>query len=286
MIGWTIAFRAAFGTGRLRDTAGWLRRAPALGVALAAILVAAVGWPGLLAWDSRLSIVAAAASGPVLFLAFAGSLGTGAAIVRLLVVGAGRPSAIVAGALGELPRLPAPRQAAALAVAPATGTAASTMRPVRPATRAMTATRAMRAGDATRVGSRSATVGAAQTADGVATSRTTEQAGDAPTSSGARAGGPAAALASGAAAARAGGAAAARAGGSMVRLASRLRALAATVARDARPALELNRVPLRAFAVILLAGLALVSAAGGFGIEAAAHAPGPVLPSPSPIVGG
>ena len=39
-IGWTIAFRAAFGTGRLRDTSGWLRRAPGLGVALVAILVA------------------------------------------------------------------------------------------------------------------------------------------------------------------------------------------------------------------------------------------------------
>src|SRR5450756_2055021 len=106
MIGWTIAFRAAFGTGRLRDTTGWLRRGPALGVALAGILLAAVGWPGLLAWDARLAILQSATAGPALLLAYAGSLGTGAAICRLLVVGGGRPSPIVAGSLGELPRLP------------------------------------------------------------------------------------------------------------------------------------------------------------------------------------
>jgi NADH-quinone oxidoreductase subunit N len=201
MIGWTIAFRAAFGTGRLRDTTGWLRRAPALGVALAGILVAAVGWPGLLAWDARLAILRSATAGPALLLAYAGSLGTGAAICRLLVVGAGRPSAIVAGALGELPRLPAPRVAEAAA-------------------------------------------------------RVT---GGAP---------PAGAIATAGA------------------LAGRLRVLTAAVGRDARPTVELNGVPLRAFAMILLAGLALLTAAGAFGIDATARAPGAVLPLLSPFVGG
>jgi hypothetical protein len=189
-----------------------------------------------------------------------------------LPMGGGRPSAIVAGALGELPRLPAPRAPAA--VAPPTGRAVSTMRAVR------TATRPTRAGGATATG------GVAQTAAAAATSRTAQATGDLQTAGPARVGGGTAARASTAAAARAGGAAAARAGGTVVRLVGRLRALVATVARDARPALELNRVPLRAFAVILLAGLALVSAAGGFGIDAAAQAPGPLLPSPSPIVGG
>jgi hypothetical protein len=199
MIGWTIAFRAAFGTGRLRDTTGWLRRAPALGVALAGILVAAVGWPGLLGWDARLAILQSATAGPALLLAYAGSLGTGAAICRLLVVGGGRPSAIVAGSLGELPRLPA--------------------RPVAEAAAAAT--------------------------DGAP---------------------PAGALAAAGA------------------LAGRLRVLAAAVGRDARPTLELNRVPLRAFAVILLTGLAFLAAAGAFGIDAAARAPGPG--SLLPLVGG
>jgi len=201
MIGWTIAFRAAFGTGRLRDTTGWLRRAPALGVALTGILVAAVGWPGLLAWDARLAILQSATAGPALLLAYAGSLGTGAAICRLLVVGGGRPSPIVAGSLGELPRLP--ERPPAGAAAPVT--------------------------------------------DGAP---------------------PVGAIARARARAR------------------RLRVAAAVVGRDARRTLELNRVPLRAFAVILLGGLALLTAAGAFGIDAAARAPGPVLPSLSPFVGG
>jgi len=201
MIGWTIAFRAAFGTGRLRDTTGWLRRAPALGVALTGILVAAVAWPGLLAWDARLTILQSATAGPALLLAYAGSLGTGAAICRVLVVGGGRPSAIVAGSLGELPRLPA-RLVAQAAVPMLDG---------------------------------------------------------AP---------PAGAIAAAGA------------------LARRLRVAAAAAGRDARPTLELNRVPLRAFAVILLAGLALLAAGGAFGIDAAARAPGPMLPSPAPFVGG
>src|SRR5450759_4294917 len=201
MIGWTIAFRAAFGTGRLRDTTGWLRRGPALGVALAGILLAAVGWPGLLAWDARLAILQSATAGPALLLAYAGSLGTGAAICRLLVVGGGRPSPIVAGSLGELPRLP--ERPPAGAAAPVTDGAP----PV---------------GAIARAGAR----------------------------------------------------------------ARRLRVAAAVVGRDARRTLELNRVPLRAFAVILLGGLALLTAAGAFGIDAAARAPGPTLPSLSPFVGG
>ena len=201
MIGWTIAFRAAFGTGRLRDTAGWLRRAPALGVALIGILVAVVGWPGLLGWDARLVILHAGTAGPAFLLAFAGSLGTGAAICRLLVVGGGRPSAVVAGAAGELPRFPARSTTEATAEAP---------------------------GGAPRAGARAAS----------------------------------------------------RA------FVGRLGTLAATAGRRAGPSLELNRVPLRAVAVILLAGLALLAAGGAFGIDAAARAAGPLLPSPSPIVGG
>jgi hypothetical protein len=65
-----------------------------------------------------------------------------------------------------------------------------------------------------------------------------------------------------------------------------VRVLAASAGRDARPALELNRVPLRAFVVILLAGLALLAAVGAFGIDAAARAAGPSLPSLVPFAGG
>jgi hypothetical protein len=199
LIGWTIAFRAAFGTGRLRETSGWLRRAPALGVALVGILVAAVGWPGLEVWDLRLAILQSATAGPALLLAYAGSLGTGLAICRMLAVGGGRPSATVAGSAGELPRLPARREAMGAAIV---------------------------------------------------------------------AGGPASAIASEGARP----------------LAQRLRVLAAAVGHDARPTLDLNRVPLRAFVVIMLAGLAVLVAAGAFGIDAAARETG--LGALSPLVAG
>src|SRR5450756_50040 len=102
MIGWTIAFRAAFGTGRLRDTTGWLRRGPVLGVALAGILLAAVGWPGLLAWDARLAILQSATAGPALLLAYAGSLGTGPAIHEFWQTYS-QPSTVVTAASGDLP---------------------------------------------------------------------------------------------------------------------------------------------------------------------------------------
>ena len=69
-------------------------------------------------------------------------------------------------------------------------------------------------------------------------------------------------------------------------LPARFRRLTIAAGRDVRPALELNRVPLRALAVILLAGLALLAAVGAFGIDAAARAAGPVLPSPAAFVGG
>ena len=197
-IGWTIAFRAAFGTGRLRDTSGWLRRAPGLGVALVAILVAVVGWPGLPAWDARLAILQSATAGPAFLIAYAGSLGTALAIGRLLVVGAGRPSPTVAAALGELPRLPA----RSTEVVDRRGTPSPAS--AGPSIRAVTA----RVGD-----------------------------------------------------------------------------LATTFGRDARPSLDLNRVPLRAFLVILLAGLAVLVAGGAFGMDAAARAPGPALPAPAPVVG-
>jgi NADH-quinone oxidoreductase subunit N len=199
LIGWTIAFRAVFETGRLRDTSGWLRRAPALGVALAGILVAAVGWPGLLAWDTRLAVLQSATAGPALLLGYAGSLGTGVAICRMLGVGAGRPSAVVAGAPGELPRLPAPSE-------PVIGSAGP--RGTVPTGRVATARAIM----------------------------------------------------------------------------GSIRARIVLAGREARPALELNRVPLRAFAVLMLAGLAFLVAAGAFGIETAARLPG--LAALPPVAGG
>ena len=92
LVGWVIAFRAGFGTARLSEARGWLRRAPALGVGLAAIGAATVGWPGVLVWDARLAALQAATAGPALLLATLASLGTAVAVARVLGTGL-RPTA-------------------------------------------------------------------------------------------------------------------------------------------------------------------------------------------------
>ncbi len=115
LVGWTIAFRAAFGTARLSEARGWFRRAPALGAALVLIGVAVVGWPGLLVWDARLTALQAAVAGPALVVASLASLGTAVALARVLGAGFGRPDARVLAASGELLRVPAGLRAAARA---------------------------------------------------------------------------------------------------------------------------------------------------------------------------
>ncbi len=234
LVGWAIAFRSTFGTGRLAETAGWARRAPALATCLVIVLVAAVGWPGIAAWDARLAVLQGAAAGPALLLAYLGTLGTGLALARMLAIGAARPSRIVIAAPGELPRLPAP-----IADQGAPGS------PVRPGSTAPAA------------------AGGAGTA---------------------RPGSTAQADATGGAG---GGDARRSARGAGTVDPSRRRTV--RFARDdGLVLLRLNRTPLRAFAAVLLAGLALLVAVGGFGVSAAASAPGPVsptgAPTPSPIV--
>jgi formate hydrogenlyase subunit 3/multisubunit Na+/H+ antiporter MnhD subunit len=181
LVGWVIAFRAAFGTARLSEARGWLRRAPALGVALAVIAAATVGWPGVLVWDARTAALQAATGGPVLLVATLAALGTAVAVARLLGTGFGRPEPRVVAAPGELARVPAGLRAAA---------------------------RALRTPEGRRV----ATLRAAS--------------------------------------------------------------------HEARPLLEMNRTPLRALLVVILAGLALMTAGGAFGIRDAAS--GPDLPVATP----
>jgi hypothetical protein len=180
LVGWTIAFRAAFATTRLSEARGWLRRAPALGVALAGIGVAAVGWPGLMVWDARLAALQAATTGPALLVASLASLGTAVALARVLGAGLGRPEARVLAAPGELARVPAGLRAAARAFRSRDGRRATTLR---------------------------------------------------------------------------------------------------AAAREMRPLLEMNRTSLRALLVVLLAGIALLSAAGAFGIRDAARGPDVAIPA-------
>ena len=182
LVGWAIAFRAAFATTRLSEARGWLRRAPALGVALAGIGLATVGWPGILVWDARLDALQAATQGPALLVASIASMGAAVAIARILGAGFGRPEPRVVAATGELARVPAGLRAAA---------------------------RAFRGRD----GRRRATLRAA--------------------------------------------------------------------AREARPLLEMNRTPLRALLVVVLAGFALMAAAGSFGTREAAAGPDIEIPVPA-----
>jgi NADH-quinone oxidoreductase subunit N len=185
LVGWVIAFRAGFGTVRLSEARGWLRRAPALGVGLAAIGAATVGWPGLLVWDARLAALQAATTGPALLLATLASLGTAVAVARILGTGFGRPLPRIAAAPGELARVPAGLRAA---------------------------TRALRGPG----GRRTATLRAAS--------------------------------------------------------------------HEIRPLLEMNRTPLRALLVVILAGLAVMSAAGAFNIAEAAAMPDLPVAAPATAV--
>lgn len=190
LVGWTIAFRAAFGTTRLSEARGWLRRAPALGAALAGIGAAAVGWPGVMVWDARLAAFGAATDGPALLLASVAGLGTAVALARVLGTGFGRPEARVVAASGELARVPAGLRAAARAARNPAGRRLATLR---------------------------------------------------------------------------------------------------MASRELRPLLELNRTPLRALLVVMLAGLALMTAAGAFGIPEAAAAPDlapPEQAAPAPDLAG
>jgi hypothetical protein len=70
-----------------------------------------------------------------------------------------------------------------------------------------------------------------------------------------------------------------RAAARAARSPGRRRASLRAASRELRPLLDLNRTPLRALLVVLLAGLALMSAAGAFGIPEAASAPDLAVPA-------
>ena len=88
---WAAALRANFGTGRIPDLRGWAFRAPVLGVGLAVIVVAAVGLPGLAAFEARQSLVRLALGGPLQLLVFLGTFAPLAYYGRLLVIGLSSP---------------------------------------------------------------------------------------------------------------------------------------------------------------------------------------------------
>ena len=62
---WVAGIRAGFWTGRIADLRGWVWRSPLLTVAFALVVIASVGFPGLVAFDARRSIVDLALDAPL-----------------------------------------------------------------------------------------------------------------------------------------------------------------------------------------------------------------------------
>ena len=92
---WVAGIRAGFWTGRVADLRGWVWRSPILAVAFVLVVVAAVGFPGLVSFDARKSIVELALDAPLATIVLIGTLAPLAYYGRLLVIGLGRPDRVV-----------------------------------------------------------------------------------------------------------------------------------------------------------------------------------------------
>jgi formate hydrogenlyase subunit 3/multisubunit Na+/H+ antiporter MnhD subunit len=105
---WAVAVRDAFATRRIARLGGWALRAPVLAFAFGLIVIAAVGWPGLVAWEARAALIDVTLDGPFVLLVTAGALAQVAVLGRLLFVGLSRPSEDVAAGQSERPVWPQP----------------------------------------------------------------------------------------------------------------------------------------------------------------------------------
>jgi formate hydrogenlyase subunit 3/multisubunit Na+/H+ antiporter MnhD subunit len=105
---WAVALDGVTGTRRAPDVAGWARRAPLLGIALVAIGVASVGWPGSAAWEARAAIASLALPGPIAAVVTVAPVAALAIYGRLLWIGL-RPTGRAVGAgRSERPGWPTP----------------------------------------------------------------------------------------------------------------------------------------------------------------------------------
>jgi NADH:ubiquinone oxidoreductase subunit 2 (subunit N) len=104
LVAWAATTSWAFGSSNLGDLRGWLRRSPILGLALAGIVLATLGWPGSDVFEARGTLVRLGLPDPVHFLGTAAILLSLAYYLRLMAVGLLTPSAVVRGAAGDRPR--------------------------------------------------------------------------------------------------------------------------------------------------------------------------------------
>jgi hypothetical protein len=105
---WVVAIHGGFGTRRLPELAGWARRAPALAIALIVIAIAAVGWPGVAAWQARSTLADLALPDVVAFLVTIAPLALVAIYGRILWVGIQPPGHAVRDGRGDRPGWPTP----------------------------------------------------------------------------------------------------------------------------------------------------------------------------------
>jgi NADH-quinone oxidoreductase subunit N len=103
---WAVAMRAGFGTRRISELGGWALRAPLLAVALVVIGVAAVGWPGLVAWNARADLVRLTIAGPIGIIVMLSAVAQLAIYARLLFIGVSPASDPVRAGEGERPSWP------------------------------------------------------------------------------------------------------------------------------------------------------------------------------------
>ena len=308
--GWAVAMRGAFGTSRIAELSGWVRRAPLLAIALAAIVVATVGLPGLLVWDVRSRIADLSLGTPLALLGLAGGLGSLLYYGRLARVGVGPAGPVVLAYGGERPRgLDSARRAAAgsaavpVPAAAAVGARVAARRPrgERPISLDLEFTDADAA--AAEPAGAVEDVGSQGRVERIASSlrqdpkeltqrwalEALERAGLSPSASGPEGGAPAnaRAYATGPAAASTrtdpGGGGGGGGGGDGPTSAPGKRMPRSAVSRGetAWALWDLNRSLVSAGLAVLLATLGLVAAAGGFGIADAARAPAPLPGGPA-----
>src|SRR4029079_14478667 len=71
---WVAGIRAGFWTVRVADLRGWVWRSPLLAVAFVMVVIASVGFPGLVVFDARKSIVDLALVAPLAGIIFLATL--------------------------------------------------------------------------------------------------------------------------------------------------------------------------------------------------------------------
>jgi formate hydrogenlyase subunit 3/multisubunit Na+/H+ antiporter MnhD subunit len=106
LVAWVATASWAFQTSNLGELRGWLRRAPLLGLALVAIVVATLGWPGSAVFEARATLVQLGLPGWMDFLGLAAILLSLAYYARLLAVGLLPPTVAVRRAGADWPRWP------------------------------------------------------------------------------------------------------------------------------------------------------------------------------------